>query len=75
MLYLCILHLNVACVMCTRITCRALFKIIYISTCITTKMSGLTGLVLISVCASLEENGEKTQNHERKKNKIQTTTN
>ena len=38
-------------------------------------MSGLTRLVLISVCASLEENGKKTQNHERKKNKIQTTTN
>lgn len=75
MLYLCILHLNVACVMCTRITCRALFKIIYISTCITTKMSRLTRLVLISGCASLEENGKKNQNHERQKNKIQTRTN
>lgn len=38
-------------------------------------MSGLTHLVLISGCASLEGNGKKNQNHERKKNKIQTTTN
>ena len=38
-------------------------------------MSRLTRLVLISGCASLEENGKKNQNHERKKNKIQTITN